>query len=156
MIESSINQELTEAQSEILSYWGSLEAFEAALPKRGAFDPGAVLRYLRDITVLELTETGRVTCRVASSSLNARFPDDAMSETHTLGLDQILSEHAPVRGCRETSQGTHHWLRLPLLSDCGARMLVLCHDEYVQDRRQQSRDRFTSAHLSTSNVAIAA
>lgn len=156
MRESSSNQKLTEAQSDILSYWGSLADQEAVLPKRGRFDPGAVLRYLRDITILELTDTGRVNCRVASSSLKARFPDDSMSETHRLGLDRVLNTHAPVRGSRETSQGTHHWLRLPLLSDCGGRLLVLCHDEYVQERRQRAHANSFSNNLSMSGAPLAA
>lgn len=79
-----------------------------------------------------------------------------MRETQTLGLQQVLSEHAPARGRRITAEGTHFWLRLPMLSDCGSRMLVLCHDEFVEERGRRANKDGLSDHLSTPSVAVAA
>lgn len=155
MFESSVKEILTEAQSEILSYWRSLTCAQS-LPKRGAFDPGLVLRYLRDLTVLELTDTGAVSCRLTSSSLKARLPQGAHSNFQTLGLNEILNHREPVIGQRNVEDGTHHWLRLPLLSDCGSRMMILCHDEFAQDHRGRAGQTRLSNSLSTRRTAIAA
>jgi len=155
MTESTHSQSLTESQLDILSYWMSLQS-EAPIPLRGSFDPGAVLRYLRDITVLELTSAGAVNCRVSSASQASRMPKEALSSLRTLGLKRLLDEHTPVHGQREVGQGTHYWLRLPLLSDCASRLLILCHDEFVHERVQTQDKSRDSVGFSPQSAAIAA
>jgi len=128
----------------------------AGVPVRGSFDPGAVLRHLRDISVLELTETGDVNCRVSSASQASRLPEAALSGLRTLGLGRLLDQRAPVYGRRKAGHGTHHWLRLPLLSDCGSRLMILCHDEFVLERHQAEGKSRGVRRFSLSGIPIAA
>ncbi|MEL7231267.1 MAG: PAS domain-containing protein [Pseudomonadota bacterium] len=145
----------TEAQSELLSYWASL-CDKGQLPKRGAFDPGAVLRYLRDMTILELAETGQIVCRIESGAVKARLSASDVLATRRLGLDDLLNRQHPVLGARSTAQGTHYWLRLPLLSECGQRLVILCHDEFVVERSMRESNPRESGALSTHSEALAA
>ncbi|MEO1643429.1 MAG: PAS domain-containing protein [Pseudomonadota bacterium] len=145
----------TEAQNELLSYWASI-CEDGQLPKRGAFDPGAVLRYLRDMTILELAETGQIVCRIESGAVKARLSASDVLATRRLGLDDLLNRQHPVLGTRSTTHGTHHWLRLPLLSECGQRLVILCHDEFVIERGMRDSDPLEKSALSTHSEALAA
>ena len=147
--------EETEAQSHLLTYWASL-VDEDALPRRGAFDPGAVLPYLGGITILELTETGQLVCRVESSSIKVLLSAQELLEVRRLGLDTLLQNQSPVHGLRPTSCGIHHWLRLPLLSDGGDRLVILFYDEFVMDRNSGGRYSGSNVTLSSNYDALAA
>lgn len=147
--------EQTEAQSHLLTYWTSL-IDEDALPRRGSFDPGAVLRYLGGITILELTEAGQLVCRVESGSIKAQLSAQDLLASRRLGLDMLLQNQSPVRGHRSTSCGIHHWLRLPLLSDGGDRLVILCYDEFVIDRNSSGKYSGPNETLSSHCDALAA
>ena len=155
MTESIEQAKLTESQSAILSYWKTV-APEGSLPKRGDVDPGAIVRYLGGVSILELSETGQVNCRVIGSRLGHAFPGEAPSSLYALGLSTLLEVAKPVRGVRNTKRGTHHWLRLPMVSDCGNRLLILCYDEVLPIRQQASKEGPTSVHLSTQVERLAA
>jgi hypothetical protein len=155
MTESREQTKLTESQSAILSYWKSVTP-EGRLPKRGDLDPGAIVRYLGGVSILELSETGQVNSRVTGSRLGHAFPGEALATLYALGLTALLEAAKPVRGVRNTKRGIHHWLRLPMVSDCGARLLILCYDEVLPVRQNRGQEGTPSERLSTQFERLAA
>lgn len=155
MSESRIDLELTEAQTDIMRYWSSLNRADG-LPRRKAFDPGAVLKHLRYISILELTERGRIECRILGSSHSRFDRHEQIDIVQAMGVDAVLNEQVPVSGHRRLANGTHHWLRLPLLSDCGRNLLILCHDEVARERFTSRPERTLSGDYPASYRALAA
>ena len=157
MIESRYKDAVTQtdAQNALLDYWSSL-CEEGRLPKRDAFDPGAVIRYLSHITVLEATEAGQLTCRLESAAMKTRVPHLDVQSNRKLGLDTILDQRCPVAGSEPAQHGTHHWLRLPLMSNCGQRLVILCHDEFIVERHKMALGPTRAEHLSSHIAEVAA
>ncbi|MEM1389642.1 MAG: PAS domain-containing protein [Pseudomonadota bacterium] len=157
MIESRGEEERikTEAQSNLIAYWASLRLGED-LPHRGAFDPGAVLRYLCDITVLEFMEDGQLNCRLESAAMKSRLSASDILASRRLGLRLLLEKQCPVAGVASTPYGAHHWLRLPLLSTCRDRLVILCHDEFVAERSDLKSNPAYFDGLSSHLVELAA
>ena len=155
MTESREQEKLTESQSAILSYWKTVAA-EGHLPKRGDVDPGAIVRYLGGVSILELSESGQVNCRVTGSRLGQAFRGESPSTLYSLGLGTVMEVAKPVRGVRNTKHGAHHWLRLPMVSDCGNRLLILCHDEVLPSRQLAGKDNLSPKRVSTQSERLAA
>lgn len=157
MVESRYKDAVTQtgAQNALLDYWSSLCEGDD-LPKRSAFDPGAVIRYLGQITVLEASEGGELTCRLESTAMKTRVPYLDVQSNPKLGLDAILEKRCPVMGTEPTQHGAHHWLRLPLLSNCGKRLVILCHDEFIIERHKLASNPTCATHLSSHIAEVAA
>lgn len=138
---------LTPAQAALVAHW-KLRCLEGVLPSRERLDPGAIKAHLSDVSIIEMSERGQATFRLAGSGLRQIFGremrgrslaelDQTSYEMWSLGLARALEVKQPIGGLIERDDKTHAWLRLPLQSERGGAM-VLCHDALIPTVRLRS------------------
>ncbi len=142
--ESTGFQGLTDAQSDLISYWRDSHIVGVP-PAREALDPGAIRAHLSSISIVEIGRDGQARFRLAGSKLRQVFGCDMRGRSLTelepgafemwsLGLSHVLEQQRPVGGLIERGFDTHAWLRLPLQGGpSGA--LILCHDSLIPNAR---------------------
>lgn len=135
---------LTTAQADLVKHWQCCSP-GGVLPSRECLDPGAIKAHLSEISMIEVTETGRARFRLAGSGLRQIFgcemrgrllSDLAQTtfETWSLGLSRALDIGQPIGGLIDQGNNSHAWLRLPLQSE-RAGAIVLCHDALIPNVR---------------------
>jgi hypothetical protein len=135
---------VTRAQTELVQHWQSCSQ-NGVLPPRTCLDPGAIKAHLSEISMIEVSETGRAKFRLAGSGLRALFGqemrgrllselDRTTYEMWSLGLARAFDMQQPIGGLIERETDTHAWLRLPLRSERSS-ALVLCHDALIPNAR---------------------
>ncbi len=136
--------QLTDGQLKLLDYWMSHQGPCGCTP-RAAINPGQVRDLLSNISIVELSQTGRATFRLAGSMLRdivgAEARGRSVSEIQGGDLEPwcdalltLLDSRAPVSGISTHENGHRHvWLRLPLLDASGELTQIMCHDELVSD-----------------------
>lgn len=146
--ESTGFQGLTDAQSNLISYWRKSHTVGVP-PAREALDPGAIRGYLSSISIVEIGRDGQARFRLAGSKLREVFGrdmrgkflselDENAYEMWSLGLSCVLEQQRPVGGLIERGTEAHAWLRLPLQSGPGG-ALILCHDSLIPSARLTRR-----------------
>lgn len=136
---------LTEAQRLLIAHWHAVRAADGRVP-REAIDPGTILPALASLSIVEMDEAGEGRFRIAGSRLRDLFGMDVRGrrvaeiagthgECYALGLNAALDRGVPVGGVIEQGGRLHAWLRLPLADENGQLTQVLCHDEFIAQRR---------------------
>ncbi|MEM7661946.1 MAG: PAS domain-containing protein [Pseudomonadota bacterium] len=132
---------LTERQENLVSYWKS-KCIQEQWPRRQDINPGDVLNALSSISLVQRSDDG-FRFRLTGSSLTALFGGDLagqfirdidteVEEAGSASMEIALETGRPVYGSRKFGTQWHIWLRLPLLTEVGEPLLVLCVDEIVQ------------------------
>lgn len=156
-------------QREVLDYWTSLKRGRA-IPRRADFRPGAIVRRLPTISLVEVSEDG-YRYRLAGTGLREAFGIDLTGR----GLDDmstacdlphwrtvcedVVRAGAPASGFLPLQSGlrppmVQAWLRLPLADETGAVTTILGYDRFLPLRRNLPRG--TSSALPSWDDAIAA
>lgn len=130
-------------QEKLLDYWFSHVDPSGCAP-RSSINPGEVCRLLSNISIVELSNSGHSTFRLAGSMLREIVGVEARGRSVSSvqggelepwcdAILSVLDTRAPVAGQTNREDGSVHlWLRLPLLDRNGELTLVLCHDEIIR------------------------
>lgn len=156
---------LTHAQSELIEHWRETSE-HGVLPARTRLDPGAIKAHLSAISIIEVSNHGRATFRLAGSGLRRIFGkemrgravsdlDQTMYEMWSLGLERALDMQQPIGGMIAGAETSHAWLRLPLRSEHRGAML-LCHDALIPNARLRSQYNTQSNTVLNKNQNLAA
>ncbi|NQY14662.1 MAG: PAS domain-containing protein [Henriciella sp.] len=143
---------LTRAQTELVQHWKNCSE-NSILPCRDRLDPGAIKAHLSEISIIEVSETGRARFRLAGSGLRKLFGqemrgrelselDQTTFEMWSLGLARAFDMQQPIGGLIERETDAHAWLRLPLRSERSS-ALVLCHDALIPNARLRDQSHKT-------------
>ena len=144
--------QLTDGQLKLLDYWMGHQGPCGCAP-RAAINPGHVRELLSNISIVELSQTGQATFRLAGSMLRdivgAEARGRSVSEIQGGDLEpwcdallSLLDTRAPVSGINFREDGQRHvWLRLPLLDAAGNLTQIMCHDELVSDTAKRLNTR---------------
>jgi len=162
--ESTGFQGLTDAQSDLISYWRKAHTVGIP-PARESLDPGAIRGHLSSISIVEIGRDGQARFRLAGSKLRQIFGQDMRGRSLTelaptayemwsLGLSCMLEQQRPLGGLIERGSDAHAWLRLPLQTGPGG-ALILCHDSLIPSLRltRHPSGQFDSHKVSVSNIA---
>lgn len=159
--------QLTDGQLKLLDYWMSHQGPSGCAP-RAAINPGEVRELLSNISIVELSQTGRATFRLAGSMLRDIVGTEARGrsvsdiqggdlEPWCDALLTLLDTRAPMSGVNEHHSGQRHvWLRLPLLDADGDLTQIMCHDELVSDHAKPLNKRAKSELLPQQDARYAA
>jgi len=140
--------EISPKQEKLLDYWYSHIGPCGCAP-RAAINPGRVRELLSNISIVELSQSGHSTFRLAGSKLRDIVGMEARGRSVSSiqggelepwcdAILSVLDTRAPIAGKIEREDGSiHMWLRLPLLDRDGQLTQVMCHDELYNrnDRR---------------------
>ena len=166
LFESNVFLGVTEAQAQLVQYWQE-KCVQGALPRREDINPGSLRSHLAAISIVEIQNSGDVRFRLAGSGLRSilgqemrgrsiRDLEPTVCDMWSLGLSSAIDRGRPCGGliCRDNDD--HAWLRLPLLSETGA-ALILCHDALLPKKRSNNSIKENlSTTVSTSFSALVA
>lgn len=152
---------LTSAQTELVQHWKNCSE-NNNLPSRACLDPGAIKAHLSEISMIEVSDSGRAQFRLAGSGLRTLFGQEMRGrllselnrttfEMWSLGLARAFDMQQPIGGLIEREADTHAWLRLPLRSERSS-ALVLCHDTLIPNARLRDQS-YRSSSISNDIAA---
>jgi hypothetical protein len=142
-------------QREVLDYWTSLKRGEA-LPRRGDFRPGAIVRRLPQVSLVDVDDARRFRFRLAGTGLRDTFGEeltgrrlDEISFGQQLAHWQSIYTHvadcaAPANGFlpllwKDRPSVVQAWLRLPFADADGQVKTVLGYDRFLPVQRRAPR-----------------
>lgn len=164
-LESRDQDGLVLAHQELIAIWRGSRR-DDGLPSRDSFDPGRLRMHLGCMSMAEIDRDGDVRYRFAGSQLRGLFGGDSrgrrlsslqadVSQVLGEGMAEAIHNQAPAQGQTEHEGGIHIWLRLPLFCETESR-LVLCHDQFLDTSRLQSKSPFSLFGVSNANSSLAA
>lgn len=133
---------ISDTQEKLLDYWHSHIGPCGCAP-RSAINPGKVRGLLSNISIVELSQSGHSTFRLAGSKLREIVGVEARGRSVSSiqggelepwcdAILSVLDSRAPVSGQTIREDGlVHMWLRLPLLDRDGNLTQVMCHDQLI-------------------------